>query len=151
MTDLETLRAIEQVYVRYCELIDGKAFDQLSDVFTQDLVHDFTQAYGPGLILKGLPAVLARLHHRMGAGSNCGTTHHNVGNFRIEVNGDTAKARVNYHAVHRGVREHDGAFYSMWGIYNDDLVRTPGGWRVAYRRYSISLRDGPVVTSAPGD
>jgi 3-phenylpropionate/cinnamic acid dioxygenase small subunit len=147
-TDLVDLRAIEAVYVRYCEIVDAKAFDAMEEVFTADATGDYTQALGPGVISPNRASLIASMHRNLGPGSLCGATHHNVGNFRITLAGDTAHAVVNYHAVHRGTGRLQGALYTMWGHYDDDLVRTPDGWRVAARRYSCSLSEGPVVTMA---
>ena len=148
-TFLEDHHAIEQIYVRYCELVDAKQFDRLGDCFTEDTAHDYTRSL-PGVTLEGLAPLIASMHWNLGDGSHCGATHHNVGNFRIQVDGDRARAKVNYYAVHRGVGRHEGALYSMWGLYDDELVRTPAGWRVARRIYSSSLTEGPVVTSRDG-
>lgn len=143
---LEDVHAIEQIYVRYCELVDAKQFDRLGDVFTPDTRHDYTRSL-PGVFVEGLAPLIASMHHNLGVGSHCGATHHNVGNFRIAVNGDEARAKVNYYAVHRGLGLHEGALYSMWGLYDDELVRIPAGWRVARRIYSSLLTEGPAVTS----
>lgn len=143
---LADVHAIEQIYVRYCELVDAKEFDQLGDVFTPDTRHDYTRSL-PGVFVEGLAPLIASMHHNLGAGSHCGATHHNVGNFRITVDGDEARAKVNYYAVHRGLGHHEGALYSMWGLYDDELVRTRAGWRVARRIYSSFLTEGPAVTS----
>ena len=143
--------AVAAVYVRYCDIVDDKAFDRLDEVFTADTIGDYRQAYGPDAVRTGLAELIALFHRNLGPGSNCGATHHNVGNFAIEIDGDRAHARVNYHAVHRGVRDHAGALYAMWGRYDDILVRTAAGWRIAERRYRTDLTQGPVVTSAPGD
>jgi 3-phenylpropionate/cinnamic acid dioxygenase small subunit len=151
MTEFTDIWAIQQVYYRYCELIDAKDFDKLIEVFTTDTHHDYSQAYGPGTEFTGFSFLLERLHRRLGDGSNCGATHHNVGNFRVTVAGNTAEAKVNFYAVHRGLRQFEGALYSMWGVYDDDLVRTPEGWRVANRRYFVNLVEGPVVTSREGE
>lgn len=133
--------AIEQVYIRYCELIDSKNFDRLDEVFTTDTVGEYR---GYGNVTRSLDQLLAAMHHNLGAGSYCGATHHNVSNFRISVDGDSAMARVNYYAVHRGLGPFEGELYSMWGQYDDVLVRTPSGWRVSHRKYSISLTEGPA-------
>ncbi|MBK7948169.1 MAG: nuclear transport factor 2 family protein [Deltaproteobacteria bacterium] len=148
-TFLEDVHAIEQIYVRYCELVDAKQFDRLGDCFTSETAHDYTRAL-PGITLEGLAPLIASMHWNLGDGSHCGATHHNVGNFRIQVDGDRAHAKVNYYAVHRGVGRHEGALYSMWGLYDDELVRTSAGWRVARRVYSSVLTEGPVVTARDG-
>jgi 3-phenylpropionate/cinnamic acid dioxygenase small subunit len=139
--------AIEQVYIRYCEIVDNKTFDDMHEVFTEDTVGDYSHSLGPGVISPNRAALIASMHQNLGEGSNCGPTHHNVLNFQIQVTGDTAKAKVHYYAVHRGLKRFEGALYSMWGQYNDDLVRTPQGWRVKYRVYQAFLTEGPNVCS----
>lgn len=139
--------AIEQVYVRYCEIVDSKRFDEMHEVFAEDATGDYTQALGPGVISPDRASLIASMHANLGPDSNCGPTHHNVGNFRISVDGDTAQARVNYYAVHLGRGDFPGALYSMWGQYDDTLVRTSAGWRVKARVYTCAIAQGPVVTS----
>jgi hypothetical protein len=144
---LEDKHAIEQVYILYCDAIDTKTFDRLVGVFTPDTIGDYSTLYGGAETLrKGRDEIIRRMHWGLGVGSNCGATHHTVGNFIVEVTGDTARAQVNYTAMHRGVGRLEGALYQMWGQYQDELVRTPEGWRVSRRRYISMLREGPVVT-----
>lgn len=140
-------RAIRQTYIRYCEIVDAKTFDALDEVFTAEATGDYSQALGPGVISPDRASLIASMHANLGPQSNCGPTHHNVGNFRIAVDGDTARAKVHYYAVHLGQGDFPGALYSMWGQYDDELVRTPQGWRVRARVYTCSLSQGPIVTS----
>ena len=137
---------IEQVYIRYCEIVDAKSFDDMHEVFTADTFGDYTDSL-PGVTTSSRDQLVASMHQNLGPDSQCGPTHHNVGNFRVSVDGDRAKAKVHYYAVHAGKGEHEGAVYSMWGQYEDDLVRTPHGWRVKDRVYKCYLTDGPVVTT----
>ena len=144
---LEDCRAIEQVYVRYCEIVDTKTFDSMVEVFTPDTWHDYTSSL-PGVYVSDLATLIASMHANLGPNSNCGATHHNVGNFRIQVDGDTATTKVYYYAVHRGQGDFPGALYSMWGEYDDQLIRTAGGWRIKRRIYRSMLTEGPVVTTS---
>ena len=146
LQELNDERDIKLVYCNYCDIIDDKDFDRLTEVFTTDAVQDYRSNLGPDGIMKGTAPLIAGAHKHMGKGSNCGTTHHNVVNFRIQVSGDTAKAKVHYYAVHAGLGKHEGAIYSMWGEYVDDLIRTSAGWRVHNRLYRSILTEGPVVT-----
>ncbi|OCC24391.1 hypothetical protein MB02_07365 [Croceicoccus estronivorus] len=146
MTDrldiLWDIRAIEQVYFRYCEVIDAKAFDDLADVFMADAVQDYRSSNG--ILEKGLAPLVERLHRNMGPQSLCGGTQHNVFNIRVEPDGDQAAAKAHFYAVHAG-REHlEGLRYSCWGQYDDRWRRTPSGWRVAERLYRNFLTEGPV-------
>jgi 3-phenylpropionate/cinnamic acid dioxygenase small subunit len=143
-------RAIEAVYVRYCELVDSKDFDRLDEVFTAETRGDYSQALGPGVVIEGLPALVAAMHANLGAGSSCGATHHNVANFRIAVNGDRATAKVHYIAAHAGAGVHAGATYTMWGEYADRLVRTAACWRIADRIYTLAVATGDPAVVAGG-
>lgn len=144
LADLIDKDAIQQVYVRYCEIVDAKRFDEMTEVFTADCIGDYTQALGPGVISPDRASLIASMHANLGEGSNCSATHHNVMNFRIRIDGDRATAKVNYYAVHRGCGDHEGALYSMWGQYADQLVRAPEGWRIARRVYTCQLTEGPA-------
>lgn len=143
--------AITQVYHRYCDIVDAKSFDDMHEVFTEDCVGDYTQALGPGVVSPDRASLIASMHANLGPASHCGATHHNVLNFRISVDGDSAKAKVHYYAVHRGRAGQEGALYSMWGEYDDQLKRTAEGWRVAHRVYTCALTEGPpgVVSGNP--
>lgn len=101
-------RAIEQVYIRYCEIVDAKCFDDLHEVFTESASGDYTQALGPGVISPDRASLIASMHANLGPQSNCGPTHHNVGNFRIAVDGDRAAAKVHYYAEHLGQGDYPG-------------------------------------------
>lgn len=148
--ELRTKAAIEQVYIRYCDLIDDKAFDRLDEVFTHDTIGRYALPGGVFSETRGLDMLIGLMHANLGAASNCGATHHNVGNFRITLAGERAKARVRYYAVHRGVGDFPGAHYSMWGEYDDELVLTAEGWRVSLRAYRSMITEGPIVTSPQG-
>lgn len=144
-------RAIEQLYIGYCEIVDTKRFDELHEVFTEDATGDYTQALGPGVVSPDRASLIASMHANLGPQSNCGPTHHNVGNFRIIVDGETATAKVHYYAEHLGQGDYPGEQYSMWGQYDDELVRTRDGWRVSKRVYTCAIKRGPVVTSPRGN
>jgi ketosteroid isomerase-like protein len=145
MLDLATLedeRAIRQVYCRYCDIIDRKEFGRLDEVFTEDCVGDYRSTNGQ--VMKGLAPLVAHVTRGMGPGSDCGATHHNCCNFRIEVSGDTARAIAHFYAVHEGINRCAGEHYTCWGEYDDQFVRTGKGWRVARRTYRNFLIDGTV-------
>jgi ketosteroid isomerase-like protein len=145
MSELATLldiRAIEQVYFRYCEIIDAKDFGALHEVFTTDAVQDYRTSNG--ILQDGLEPLVKRLHRGMGAGSDCGPTQHNVTNMRIILDGDRAEASAHFYAVHAGLGHFAGQRYSCWGQYDDVWTRTPAGWRVTERLYRNFLTEGPV-------
>jgi 3-phenylpropionate/cinnamic acid dioxygenase small subunit len=136
LQELNDEREISLVYFTYCDIIDAKDFDRLTEVFTADAAQDYGSSMGEAGIMRGTAPLIAG-------------THHNVGNFRIKLSGDTAKAKVHYYAVHRGARKLAGILYSMWGEYQDDLIRTPAGWRVCNRLYLSMLTEGEPCTYTP--
>jgi len=154
MTDNQLLEhlQVQRLYVRYCDIVDGKRFDELGDVFLDEATGDYSQALGPGVVSPNLKSLIASMHLNLGAGSNCGPTHHNVGNFAIQVEGHTATSTVHYYAVHRGINDYAGQLYSMWGQYEDQLEKTAAGWRVKARVYKCFLSEGPsgVVSASRG-
>lgn len=149
LQELNDKDEIMQVYHRYCEIVDTKTFDRMDQVFMPDCVGDYTQSM-PGVISPNRASLIASMHENLGPNSNCGETHHNVLNFRIQVSGDKATAKVHYYAVHRGRLAFEGELYSMWGQYADDLVRSPDGWRVAKRVYTTALTEGPRGVTSKG-
>lgn len=139
---LLTKSEIEQRYIRYCELIDhGKQFDRMGEVFTADTVGEYAQYNN---VVHGLPDLIKALHFNLGPEGNCGNTQHNVGNFRIAVENDTAYSKAHFYAVHEGRNRFEGEVYSMWGEYEDRWIRKPEGWRVARRIYHVFLTQGPA-------
>jgi len=147
---LEDKHAIEQVYIRYCDLIDQKAFDRLDEVFTLDCIGDYRSTNAK--VQEGLAPLIAHVTRGMGPGSDCGATHHNVCNFRVTVDGDTAASKAHFYAVHEGINHCAGEHYTCWGEYDDQWTRTEKGWRVSRRTYRNFLIDGTtdVVRKARG-
>ena len=138
LQELNDERDIKLVYCAYCDIIDAKDFDRLTEVFTTDAVQDYRSTLGPDAIMHGTEPLIAGAHIHMGEGSNCGATHHNVVNFphscqRRYRQGQGALLR----GASEGVGKYPGAVYSMWGEYDDDLDPHPG--RLAGQESPLSL------------
>lgn len=87
---------IMQVLHRYCELVDADNWPAMDEVFTQDTVGLYNSMEVAGLATLQANADLNMTEKTIAA------TQHNVGNFRIDVDGDHARCRSNYYAVHNG-------------------------------------------------
>jgi hypothetical protein len=152
MNPTETLaleRAVQRVYLDYCDVIDEKRFDDLDQIFTSDCEGDYRD--GGGVVMIGLTELIAGLHRNLGPGSTCGGTHHNVLNFRIDALDEShAETRVHFYAVHRGAGAMSGELYSVWGCYRDQVVLGPDGWRIAKRRYTNYVTDGDKAVIRQG-
>lgn len=145
MTDFAALmdvRAIEQTYFRYCEVIDAKRFEGLADVFAPDAMQDYRSSNG--ILETGVAPLVERLTRNMGAGSYCGATQHNITNIRVTMNPDGATAKAHFYAIHVGTGPYEGQRYSCWGQYEDRWTLTDIGWRIADRKYRNWHTEGPV-------
>jgi SnoaL-like domain len=63
------------------------------------------------------------------------------GSYR-DLAGDTAHARTDFFATHRGRADQGwNVHYNASGAFHDDLVRTPIGWRIEFRRLEVYFGD----------
>jgi hypothetical protein len=60
----------------------------------------------------------------------------------VSIAGDTAHARTDFFATHRGRADQGwNVHYNATGAFHDDLVRTPKGWRIQFRRLEVYFGD----------
>ena len=77
-----------------------------------------------------------------------GPTLHQVSTHSVELDGDTASASAYLHAVL--VAADGGSAQSIFGRYEDELVRGGGGWAIRRRRFRAVWRTpGAAVPAAP--
>lgn len=125
-------QAIEDVSVRYAAALDDRDWWALEACFLPHAVY-----VHPGGRLQGFPAILDRVR---GALAPLSRTQHLLGNFRVAVDGNEARAACHFQAQHlrRGVQ---GTF-TIAGAYADRLVRTAAGWQIEERRQTYSWTAG---------
>lgn len=122
--DVHDVQDVIDVTAAYCWAIDGHEWDRLDEVFTPDAEADL------GRPLSGLAAIKERIR---GALEPLQASQHLIGTHQVRVDGDRATSRCYLHAQH--VRQIDGEErqYIVAGRYEDELVRTPAGWRITHR------------------
>lgn len=127
MSHHEDRADIIDVLVRYATGIDRRDWPLFRTVFTEDCVLD----YGEIGKWNGVDAVTEFMDqvHAM-----AGHTMHRLSNHAITVDGDTATARTYVDSLIMAQDNSSGV--SGIGFYDDDLVRTPGGWQIARRRFT---------------
>lgn len=143
------MERIRRVYCVYCDALDYKRFDNLAEVFSADCEVDYNDII-PGLIVNGSEAVVSSARAVLGESSAVRCTHHNVGNFRIDVDGYLAKAIVRFYAIHAGAGEWQGQKFSCWGDYHDRLELREGRWQITHRTYLGFITEGPVAIGGYG-
>ncbi len=134
--------AIEDVLYAYADLVDRACLDELMDLFTEHVVLD----YGYGRLFTGRDVLRTLFADRLLA-TYTATSHH-ISNVRIAVDGDHATSTCHIHAWHR--RADDGSQPEVWGRYDDELVRTVTGWRIARRTIRAAGERGfPIPDGQP--
>lgn len=118
-------RDCQAVGLRYARALDSKDFDLLLSAFTPDA------SWGPkGGAVQGHGAIRSRAQDGL---QHVSATQHVTTNFEVTVNGDAATMRSCYLATHVGQAAGGEAHWVVAGIYDDRLVRTAEGWRIAVR------------------
>ena len=127
MTEREDRQDISDLLIRYATGIDRRDWPLFRTVFTDDCELD----YGVVGTWKGLDAVAEFMEqvHAM-----AGHTLHRLSNEVIAVDGDSAQARTYIDGLIMMADNASGV--NAIGFYDDDIVRTADGWRIARRRYT---------------
>lgn len=119
---------ITDVLVRYASGIDRRDWPRFRTCFTPDVHADYGAGVGEWHDLEAFTEYMRVMHQDMGA------TQHMLSNFVIDVDGDTATASTYVHAV-LVVSDDPPVWYEPVGRYEDRLVRTSEGWRIAQRTF----------------
>jgi 3-phenylpropionate/cinnamic acid dioxygenase small subunit len=135
VTEREDRQDIADVLLRYATGIDRRDWSLFRTAFADDCELD----YGDIGSWSGVDAVteFMDVSHSM-----AGHTMHRLTNQVISVSGDAAEARTYVDALILAPDNASGV--NAVGFYDDELVRTAAGWRIARRRFT------PVRVSAVG-
>ena len=117
---------IGELLVRYASGIDGRDWDLFRSCFTPDCRADY-EGIGSWDDLEGLTRFMVDVHAGMGH------TQHRISNAAISVDGDLASARTYVDLV--GMTPDGTSGVNAIGWYDDELVRTADGWRIARRHH----------------
>lgn len=120
--------AIQDLLIRYAAAIDSEEWELLDSVFLPDAEIDYTTSGG----IKGrYPEVRAWLEKVL---PSFEVKQHLLANTTLQLEGDRATSRTYFYNP-MGAPGPDGAvqLFFVGGYYNDELVRTSEGWRIARR------------------
>jgi 3-phenylpropionate/cinnamic acid dioxygenase small subunit len=127
VTEREDRQDISDVLLRYATGIDRRDWPLFRTVFTDDCELD----YGEIGSWQGVDAVTEFMQQ---AHAMAGHTMHRLTNQVITVDGDAAQARTYVDALIMLSDNTSGV--NAAGFYDDDIVRTQTGWRIARRRFT---------------
>jgi ketosteroid isomerase-like protein len=136
LRELQERAAIERVLIQYCRFIDAVELDALAALFTEDCFVE----YGPDANFSSRGrAQLRRDLERMWRYRR---TAHQMSNIEIDFVGpDEAHVLSSVIAWHERPDEQQREVVALYGRYDDTLVRTGDGWRIARRKLMNSGGD----------
>jgi 3-phenylpropionate/cinnamic acid dioxygenase small subunit len=128
--DREVRQDVADVLVRYATGIDRRDWVLFRTCFTGDCEAD----YGEIGVWRGADALTDWMER---AHAGCGHTMHRITNQAISPNGDGVVARSYVDAIVMAPDNRSGT--RAVGYYDDELVCTDEGWRIARRRFTMVL------------
>jgi 3-phenylpropionate/cinnamic acid dioxygenase small subunit len=135
---------VTEVLIRYATAIDRRDWALLRSCFTDDLVAD----YGPIGAWRGPDEItdwMRRTHEP------CGHTLHRITNVAVTAHDDGASARCYVDALVMVAGNRSGT--RGVGFYDDELVATEDGWRIARRHFTLvalqSIPESELVALGP--
>jgi 3-phenylpropionate/cinnamic acid dioxygenase small subunit len=138
-TRAERDHAVTEVLMRYASGIDQRDWSLLASCFTTDCDADYG-AVGAWQGAAALTSFMAEVHEP------CGDTLHRITNVTItdSPTGVVARSYVDALVMFAG----NTSGIRAMGRYEDDLVETEEGWKIARRRYTSVFHE-PVGTQTP--
>jgi 3-phenylpropionate/cinnamic acid dioxygenase small subunit len=127
MTARDDRQDITELLVRYATGIDRRDWPLFRTVFTDDCELD----YGEIGSWRGIDAVAGYMEQ---VHALAGHTLHRLTNQAVTVDGDKATARTYIDGLIMAPDNNTGV--NAVGFYDDDIVRTADGWRIARRRFT---------------
>jgi 3-phenylpropionate/cinnamic acid dioxygenase small subunit len=127
MSELQDRQDISDLLIRYATGIDRRDWDLFRTVFTPDCQLDYGQIGS----WDGVEAVTEFMDV---AHAGAGHLLHRITNQVIDLDGDRATARSYVDVWVMAADNASGVNAS--GFYDDEIVRTDGGWRIARRKFT---------------
>lgn len=125
LAELIDTMAVQDVLVRYFTALDTLNWPLLKTCF----VPDVAATYGARPAVQSYDAIEQMCREAL---EPLQAVQHLASNFEVQLHGDTATTRCNLSSTH--VRKPPGVgAYVVGAVYNDELVRTADGWRIATR------------------
>ena len=125
--DREVRQDVADVLVRYATGIDTRDWDLFRTCFTDDVEADYG-AIGVWHGVEEITEFMATIHEQ------CGHTLHRITNIAVTPGDGGVHARGYVDALVMFPDNENGV--RATGFYDDELVETDSGWRIANRRFT---------------
>ena len=130
-------QAVVDLTIAYTWALDRHEFELLRDVFLPDA----TARLG-GTEHDGIESIIGRISGALGPLDD---SQHIISNHQVAIDGDTATSRCYLHAQHVRAAADGSPNFIVAGRYEDDLVRTPAGWRIKRRVLTTMWTEGNLA------
>jgi hypothetical protein len=134
---LQEIRDREEIIgltITYAWLLDHGPRERLDTVFVEDVTGNYR-----GVRVEGLQTIIEMCNNAL---DPLTSSQHLVSNQQVKINGDTATCRCYLQAQHTLEGTEGGDNYIVAGRYEDELIRTPDGWRITHRALIGDWTDG---------
>ncbi|WP_299621778.1 nuclear transport factor 2 family protein [uncultured Tateyamaria sp.] len=140
---------IRQVITNYGLAFDMQDWDLHRSVFTDEIQMDFTASLGGGLQTLSADDWVSAVKPFF---ANLEGTQHIAMPLTIQIDGDTAYVRSMLHARHHLPNSKGGPVQKMVGHYDNWLIRTDEGWKIAKMVQTITWNEGNwyIIEKAAG-
>ena len=139
--NIEDRLAIGDVLYTYAAGLDAQDWDLWRTAFADEITFDMSAVHGRPPITESIDKTISYIRIQF-AGFEA--TQHMITNHRPTVDGDSARVLAHMRAEHwvdpSLAPERDR--YSMFGYYDDRLVRTPDGWKLTDVQLNLTRTEG---------
>lgn len=123
--DLFAEREIQRQLIAFARAMDNRDWEAIEAITSEDIRADF----GLGEI-QGRSSLIELIRSFL---DNCGETQHLLGNFVIEVTGDTATSEAYVSDMHLDKDNSDSVSFRTLGNYSDTWEKVDGAWIMTRR------------------
>lgn len=134
---LRTLQAesdIKRVLIAYASTVDSRNWQDFHLVFMESARAVYGSDPAFQFTCEGIGEITEMCRANL---DGCGPTQHLITNFRIDIEGSTARSICSVQAGHFGRGEARDKRYEMWGEYRDDWIEENGLWRITRRTLHV--------------
>jgi ketosteroid isomerase-like protein len=143
--ELADRQAIVDTCINYAYALDSRDWPRLRACFTEDAVANYGGERG---VSEGYETIEQTCRSTL---EPLAASQHLLGNHLVSLDGDRATSSCYFQAQHVMEGLPDGEHYVVAGRYDDRLVRTGDGWRIAHRTLTVMWTSGnPAVLAGTG-
>jgi hypothetical protein len=136
---LSEKNAVIETINRMCISVDSRDWNKVGDSFDHKVVLDYTSMSG-GKPSTLTPVEIINAWKSLLPGFDA--THHQTGNFLVEINGNQAEAFCYGTATHYLKNNSGKNIWTVVGTYNASLKKIENQWKINKFKFNLQYTDG---------